>query len=147
MSPKGAARDFYAAKYNDEVIAALRKKGVDSNKAEIASKSIVIADTAKIFLDPDEKRLAPAKATAVCSWIEKPQMIKASGCGYSICVGQVDCKSFQGFVGCKAGSEGTSCGTAQACADDRYVNPVDPKSVTIEGDIKSKKSTTSGSAE
>jgi hypothetical protein len=149
-NPKGTARDFYAADYNDEVKAALRKKGIDAEKANVSGKSIVIASTAKIYADPDKKETVSGgsgggSGVSDCSWVTRPQVIQAKGCGTAFCIGQASCRGAEGTVACKAKADGKNCGTAQACAEDPDVVPVDAENVQIEGSIKGA-GTSSGSA-
>jgi hypothetical protein len=149
-NPKRTARDFYAAESNDEVKAALRKKGIDAEKASVSGTTIVIASSAKIYVDPDKRESATGgegsgSGASACSWISRPQIIQAKGCGTAICVGEVSCSGGEGTVACKAKADGKSCGTAQACAEDPDVVPVDSQNVQFEGSIKGT-GTSSGSA-
>jgi hypothetical protein len=153
-NPKGTARDFYAAKSNDEVVAALRKNHVDPGKAEIEAKSILISSSASIYDDPDKHSLASGTSTsggdapkqAACTWVSKPYVIAVAGCGSAICSGTVNCGGAETVAACKAGADGKSCGTAQKCAEDQDVTPVDPLFVTV-GDGTTSKGSGAGTAQ
>jgi hypothetical protein len=54
-SPKSTARDFYVARYCDEVAAALREKGVDVEKADAQTVAITVSESAKLYEDPNMK--------------------------------------------------------------------------------------------
>ncbi len=154
-SPKGSAWDFSIRAYpNDEVKAALRKKGLNPSTTASSVQLITFGGSAKIYADPDKNSLAlrdgvgGESGSEICNWVGVPSLVKATGCGSPVCVGMVSCGQSEGLAACKVKGDGKSCGTAQACADDRDVSVADSTTANADGQkIKAKVGSGAGLAQ
>lgn len=154
-NPAGKARDFYAAKYNEEVKAALQKAGVTFNENDqVDLKSITVSKSAKLYDDPKmEKEVSKNDAQPTSD--EMP-----SSCNYQgyqrivgipetkfqkTCVSWTSCsykdgKNVVGALACSAPT-GACPQDALDCASDEKTPAIEPE--VLEKLVCSKKDGTS----